>query len=104
MQTLKFKRGDQFTLGATINIGRDDGLTGCTVAMKIKDQNNTMVLEFAPTITSAALGTVEYRFAADEMGTAGVYWVEFWITDPDGVVRKAPSEDWCNIVILDDII
>ena len=103
MQSIKFKAGDEFTLGATIDIGRDDQLTDCTVLMRLRNAETSGITEYSPTILSETAGTVQYKFLPGETETAGVYWVEFWITLPDGTVRKAPSEDWLNIIILDDI-
>lgn len=103
MQTIQIKRGSLPKLIATMDIGRDGQLTDCTVAMRIKAQDGSLLNEYSCTITSAAAGIVEYQFMSGDTETAGNFWMEFWVNVPVTGMLKIPSDNYVNFVIMQDL-
>lgn len=70
-------------------------LTGSTVTFSLRNANSktAKVTDGACTVTDAALGKVEYRWAAGDTDVPGTYIAEFKVTFSDGKVQRVQIED-----------
>ena len=79
-------------------------LTGATVKFLMRPADSqTIKVNSACVIVSAAAGTVRYNWSASDTDTAGEFVFEFQITFGDGKKATVPNRGYKELTIYDDI-
>jgi predicted dehydrogenase len=78
-------------------------VTGATVRFHMRNEAGVAVVDAAAVIITAASGIVEYRWAAADTATSGVYKAEFEVTYSTGYIETFPNSGYHKVKIIDDI-
>ena len=105
---LTFKRNDTrpyFKVKIIDESGNNVDLTGATVTFTMRNRSDATVKVNAAscTVTSATAGEVEYRWAATDLDTAGIYDGEFCITFSGPTILTLPSNNYIEIEVEADL-
>lgn len=70
-------------------------LTNATsVSLRLMSRRTGAVQAFTMTISAPASGTCTYDWASGDVGTAGVYDAQYWVTWNDGDLEPFPNQDY----------
>lgn len=78
-------------------------LAGATVALLIRRAQSPPATRRTAAVVSAAAGTVSYQPVADDVGTPGLFELEWEITFGTGGILTVPSVGYIELTIVDDL-
>lgn len=96
------KQGDRLPVATAVlqqPAGTPVNLSGATVAFYMAHTNGLASVSGIATISTAALGIVEYHWGASDTAIAGEYMAEFEITFGSGKKQTVPNGEYEKVEI-----
>ena len=74
-------------------------LTDCTIALRLRDPDNQLLLKVAEIFGDPTAGVVSYSWNDGDLVLPGRYLAEFVVTYPGGRIMTFPSESYFSFTV-----